>query len=57
MWLQLHKYNLFKSKLQYINVLNFPLGFPDIVQLVKNLPAVQETPVQFLGCEDTLEKG
>ena len=28
-----------------------------IVQLVKNPPAMQETPVQFLGCEDPLEKG
>ena len=28
-----------------------------IAQLVKNLPAMQETPVQFLGQEDTLEKG
>ena len=26
-------------------------------QLVKNLPAVQETPVQFPGQEDPLEKG
>ena len=26
-------------------------------QLVKNLPAVQETLVQFLGWEDPLEKG
>ena len=26
-------------------------------QLVKNLPAIKETPVQFLGCEDPLEKG
>ena len=26
-------------------------------QLVKNLPALQETPVQFLGSEDPLEKG
>ena len=26
-------------------------------QLVKNLPAVQETPVQFLNWEDPLEKG
>ena len=25
-----------------------------IAQLVKNLPAMQETPVQFLGWEDTL---
>ena len=29
---------------------------PLIVQLVKNLPAMQETPVQFLGWEDPLEK-
>ena len=26
-------------------------------QLVKNLPAVQQTPVRFLGWEDPLEKG
>ena len=25
--------------------------------LVKNLPAIQETPVRFLGWEDPLEKG
>ena len=28
-----------------------------VVQLVKNLPAMQETPVQFLGQEDPLEEG
>ena len=28
-----------------------------IVQLVKNLPAMQETLVGFLGWEDPLEKG
>ena len=28
-----------------------------IAQLVKNLSAMQETPVQFLGQEDLLEKG
>ena len=28
-----------------------------VTQLVKNLPAVQETPVQFLGQEDPLEEG
>ena len=27
-----------------------------IVQLVKNPPAVQKTPIQFLGWEDPLEK-
>ena len=28
-----------------------------VVQLVKNLPAIQETLVQFLGWEVPLEKG
>ena len=28
-----------------------------VAQLVKNLPAMQETPVWFLGWEDLLEKG
>ena len=28
-----------------------------VPQLVKNLPAMQKTPVQFLGQEDMLEKG
>ena len=27
-----------------------------VAQLVKNLPAMQDTPVQFLGREDLLEK-
>ena len=33
------------------------LGASLIAQLVKNPPAMQETPVQFLGQEDPLEKG
>ena len=28
-----------------------------IAQFIKNLPSMQETPVQFLGQEDPLEKG
>ena len=32
-------------------------GVSLIAQLVKNLPALQETLVQFLGREDPLEKG
>ena len=32
------------------------LGFL-VAQTVKNLPAMQETPVLFLGWEDPLEKG
>ena len=33
------------------------IGASLIAQLVKNLPAMQETPVQLLGREDLLEKG
>ena len=33
------------------------LGASLVAQLVKNLPAMQETLVQFLGQEDLLEKG
>ena len=33
------------------------LGASLIAQLVKNPPAMQETPVRFLGQEDLLEKG
>ena len=28
-----------------------------VTQLVKNTPAMQDTPVQFLGWEDALGKG
>ena len=35
----------------------YPLWYSLIAQLVKNLPAMQETLVQFLGQEDPLEKG
>ena len=28
-----------------------------VAQMVKNLPAMQETQVQYLGGEDSLEKG
>ena len=31
-------------------------AFPPVAQTVKNLPAMQETPVQSLGWEDPLEK-
>ena len=47
------------------NVIKFQLdaaayyasGASLVAQLVKNPPAIQETPVQFLGQEDPLEKG
>ena len=33
------------------------MGVSLVAQLVKNLPAIQETVVLFLGREDPLEKG
>ena len=33
------------------------LGASLVAQLLKNPPAMQDTPIQFLGQEDTLEKG
>ena len=36
---------------------NFYLLASLVAQMLKNLPAVQETWVQFLGWEDPLEKG
>ena len=36
---------------------DLPVGASLIDQLVKNMPAMQETPVGFLGQEDLLEKG
>ena len=39
----------------HIKALNFWASL--VAQLVKNLPAVQETLVQFLGWEDPLEEG
>ena len=48
-----------ESKRHYIKLLIFLIskdqGASLIAQLVKNLPAMQETPVQFLGQEDLLE--
>ena len=40
--------------------IGYPLEFSWtslVAQLVKNPPAMQETPVRFLGSEDPLEKG
>ena len=55
-----------KCKIEFnyneISGCSFPLGlyhsqdFP-VAQTVKNLPAMEETWVQFLGQEDPLEKG
>ena len=45
----------FTSSLKYWKDMS-ALGFP-VVQLVKNSPAMQETPIRFLGREGPLEKG
>ena len=39
-----------------IDLLQSPLGASRIAQLVENLSAMEETPVQFLGQEDPLEE-
>ena len=38
-------------------IIVYHYSLPSDVQMVKNLPAVQETQVQSLGWEDSLEKG
>ena len=43
--------------IEYIIILLREFGASLIAQLIKNLPAMQETPVRFLGREDPLEKG
>ena len=54
--------NLKLEKIMLIRSMNFNVysqcyGASLTAQLVKNLPATQETLVQFLGQEDPLEKG
>ena len=48
--------NLGKEKSLLI-LSSFPERASLVAQLVKNPPAMQEIPVQFLGWEDPLEKG
>ena len=43
------------TKADYSDLLEFRTAL--IAHLVKNPPAMQEAPVQFLGWEDVLEKG
>ena len=44
--------------IRYLSFCNLLISCASLVaQLVKNLPAVQENPVWFLGQEDPLEKG
>ena len=41
----------------YICIYGPGRSFPAVWDGKKNLPAIQETQVQSLGCEDPLEKG
>ena len=54
--LSLKAYTLLLEKRQ-VYFLGLYFWFSLIAHLVKNLPAMQETPVRFLGQEDPLEKG
>ena len=54
------RYNLPRLNQEEIENTNRPItsfGASLVAQLVKNPPIMQETPVQFLGWEDSLEKG
>ena len=54
------RYNLPRLNQEEIENTNRPItsfGASLVAQLVKNPPIMQETPVQFLGWEDLLEKG
>ena len=53
------KNNNKKKQLRKILLVIFAiyLCYKSVAQMVKNLPAMRETWVQFLGWEDTLEKG
>ena len=46
------------KRIYYLNLLKDVFGKAALVaQLLKNSPAMQETPVRFLGREDLQEKG
>ena len=49
-----HKLKVCNLMIEYMSILQRDSL---VTQLVKNLPAMQETPVQFLGWEVSLEKG
>ena len=64
-WLRTGREKIFSLTLRFYSIEAFsgldeahvhcPTGASLIAQLVKNLPAVQETPVRFLGRENLLE--
>ena len=52
-----HKKGCFNTHLAHNNFMLTNQRASLIAQLVKNSPAMQESPVQFLGQEDLLDKG
>ena len=53
-------WNIILNPIKPIHLIRMSLGYLGaslVAQLVKNPPAIQETPVWFLGREDLLEKG
>ena len=52
-----HKKSFFNTHLAHINFMLTNQRASLIAQFVKNLPAMRESPVQFLGQEDLLDKG
>ena len=59
MILKTEKYETNDNKLKFHDLKKFSsnLGKILVAQMVKNLPAIQETQAQSLGLEDALEKG
>ena len=47
----------YESMITHAVIIRALSGFPDSSAGKKNPPAMQETPVRFLGWEDPLEKG
>ena len=54
--LQIPFCNLLPPKQYFINIFSFKYTF-FLAQMVKNLPAMQQNWVRFLGQEDILEEG
>ena len=55
--LKLYKHCTVDQIIFFFNVVKYTYGASLVAQLVKNLPAMQETLVRFLGQEYLLEKG
>ena len=50
-------WNFLRVVISYIKLQHYVVTRALVSQIVKNLPAMQETRVQSLGREDPLEKG